>query len=105
MDNFPNELQIYALVVVDDSVTQSIEMSPGNRRVRIHKRLVNLVCQLTHLTEIEYAGFHQLGIIAKLRITDADTVTQNLIRVSNELPHNDVISHRRSPRCFVSPGQ
>lgn len=75
VNDFPDKLKIYALVVMDDSIAQSINVPPGNRWVCICKDTVNPVCQLTHLTEVKYASLHQFCIVAELCITDAIAIT------------------------------
>ena len=74
MDDFPNQPQIYAFVVMNNSVAQTVDVSPGDEGMGICKGVVNLVRQLPHLTEIEHTGLHQFGIGAKFRVTHIFTV-------------------------------
>ncbi len=59
-NNFPDQFEINALIIMDYPVSQALNVFPWDFRVLSGKHVVNLVCQLLHLTLIKDAGLHEL---------------------------------------------
>ena len=57
------------------------------------------------LTQVKHAGFHQLAVGGKGRVVIAPAVVQDFSHIARHFLHNDLISHRWSPRWLGFPGR
>ena len=80
---------------MDDPVSQTAEKPPGDIRMCLRKGSIRPIGKLTHLAQIEHAGFHELGICGELCIVRILAVPQDLFSIGSQLLDNDLIFHRR----------
>lgn len=59
----------------------------------------------SQLTQVKNAGFHQLAVGGKGRVVIASAIVQDFSHIARHFLHNDLISHRWSPRWLGFPGR
>lgn len=62
MDNFPNQQEIHALIIMNDAIAQAVNIVPGDFRMRFCKGCIHPIGQFAHLAQIKNAGLRQLCI-------------------------------------------